>query len=85
VDLAIVDAAPVAMSPGRRPDPLADELFSRNDATKKPWVKAEICSHIWTARLPAGLEPGTHTLKVMVRDEYGREFSECAVMEVTSA
>ncbi len=85
VELAVGDAAPVAMTPDRRLDPLAHELFARNEATKKPWVKAEICSHIWAARLPAGLTPGTHTLKIMVQDEYGREFTEYAVMEVTSA
>jgi hypothetical protein len=45
VDLSIGGAAPVAMMPGRV-DPLANELFARNEATKKPWVKAEICSHM---------------------------------------
>jgi hypothetical protein len=84
VDLAIGGAAPIAMTPDRRADPLANELFTRNEATKKSWVKAEICSHIWTARLPDSLKPGTHTLKVVIQDEYGREFTECAVLEVTS-
>jgi hypothetical protein len=85
VSLAVGDAAPVAMTPDKRPDPLAQELYARNEATKKSWVKAEISSHIWTSRLPAGLEPGTHTLKVLVRDEYGRDYAEHAVLEVTGA
>jgi len=32
------------------------EVFARNRASKKPWVKAEPCSHLWAARLPADLE-----------------------------
>jgi hypothetical protein len=85
VELAIGDAAPSAMTPDRREDPLAKELFARNEATKKPWVKAEVSSHIWTARLPSDLKPGTHTLNVIVQDEYGRSFTEHAILEVTAA
>jgi hypothetical protein len=32
--------------------------------------------HIQTARLPAGLKPGTRTLKVLVRDEDCRDYAE---------
>ena len=56
-----------------RPDPFVKEVFARNQATKKPWVKAEPCSHLWVARLPADLEVGTHCIKVRAVDEYGRE------------
>jgi C terminal of Calcineurin-like phosphoesterase/N terminal of Calcineurin-like phosphoesterase len=85
VDLVIGDGTPVAMKHDRRPDPLAHELFLRNEATKKPWVKAEMSSHIWSARLPAGLRAGTYTLNILVRDEYGHGYSESAVMEVTAS
>ncbi|HWJ17560.1 MAG TPA: calcineurin-like phosphoesterase family protein [Geobacterales bacterium] len=85
VALTIGKAAPIAMTRDARPDPLASELFARNEATKKPWVKAENSSHIWTARLPSDLEPGSHTLTVTVQDEYGRAFSERAVVEVVCA
>jgi C terminal of Calcineurin-like phosphoesterase len=84
VELALGSAQPFPMMPERRPDPLVQELFARNEGTKKPWVKAEASSHIWTARLPHDLKPGTHTLAVLVRDEYGRSYSEHAVMEITS-
>jgi 3',5'-cyclic AMP phosphodiesterase CpdA len=84
VSLAIGNAAPVAMTLDRRLDPLANELFARNEMTKKPWVKAEISSHIWSARLPNSLGPGTHTLTVIVRDEYGRDYTEHAVVEVVA-
>ena len=85
VALTIGKAAPVAMARDARPDPVASEVYARNEATKKPWVKAENSSHIWTARLPSDLEPGSHTLTVIVQDEYGRTFAEHAVVEVVCA
>jgi len=84
VELAVGNAPPIPMTPERRPDPLVQELFARNEQTKKPWVKADVSSHIWTARLPRDLKSGTHTLAILVRDEYGRSYSEHAVLEVTS-
>jgi hypothetical protein len=67
-----------------RPDPFVEEEFARNEATKKPWVKAEPSSHIWTARLPADLDPGTHRIAVRVVDEYGREHLDHLVIELTA-
>ena len=64
-------------------DPFVKEVFARNQATKKSWVKAEPCSHLWVARLPADLEAGTHCIKVRVLDEYGREHHDHLVLEVT--
>jgi 3',5'-cyclic AMP phosphodiesterase CpdA len=74
--------SPVPMTRVRRPDPFVTEVFMRNEATKKPWVKAEPCSHLWTADLPADLEPGTHCVRVRVTDEYGREHRDQLVLEV---
>jgi len=84
VELSVGGAPPMPMIPGRRPDPLVQELFARHEETKKPWVKADVSSHIWTVRLPGNLKPGTHTLAILVRDEYGSSYTEHAVMEVTS-
>jgi len=84
VELTVGSAPSIPMTPARRPDPLVQELFARHEQTKKPWVKAEDSSHIWTARLPGSLKPGTHTLTILVGDEYGRNYTEHAVMEVTS-
>ena len=53
------------------PDPFVEEVFARNEAMKKPWVKAEVSSHIWTARLPADLAAGAHRVVVEARTEYG--------------
>jgi hypothetical protein len=73
---------PIEMVRVTRPDPFVFEEYARNEATKKPWVKAEPSSHIWAARLPADLEPGTHRLTVTAKDEYGREHQDHLVVEV---
>jgi hypothetical protein len=79
----IGERAPVRMERERRIDPFVKEVFARNQATKKPWVQAEPCSHLWVARLPADLAAGTHSIRVRVTDEYGREHHDHLVLEVT--
>jgi C terminal of Calcineurin-like phosphoesterase/N terminal of Calcineurin-like phosphoesterase/Calcineurin-like phosphoesterase len=74
---------PIKMQREQRLDPFVQEEFARNEATKKPWVKAVSSSHIWTARLPPDLEVGTHCLRARVTDEYGREHRDHLVIEVT--
>jgi hypothetical protein len=64
VEYRIGGRAPVPMQRVRRPDPFVEEVFARNEATKKPWVKAEPSSHIWTARLPGDLETGAHCVAI---------------------
>ncbi len=66
-----------------RPDPFVQEVFARNEATKKAWVKAEDSSHIWTARLPPDLLPGTYPLVVEATGEYGQPLSGRLALEVT--
>jgi 3',5'-cyclic AMP phosphodiesterase CpdA len=75
---------PATMTREARPDPFVQEVFARNEATKKPWVKADLSSHIWVARLPADLDAGTHCIEVRVTDEYGREHRDHLVLEVTA-
>ena len=79
----IGDGSPIEMRREARPDPFVQEVFARNRETIKPWVKAELSSHIWTARLPAALEPGAHTIAVHVVDEYGRSHHDYLILEVT--
>ena len=62
---------PIEMKRRVMADPFVAELFTRYEALKKPWVKAEVSSHIWTARLPADLTPGAHPLVVEATTEYG--------------
>jgi 3',5'-cyclic AMP phosphodiesterase CpdA len=83
VEYRVGGRAPVPMQRARRPDPFVEEVFGRNEATKKPWVKAEPSSHIFTARLPGALEPGTHRVAVRAVDEYGREHRDHLIVEVT--
>ncbi|QRE77532.1 calcineurin-like phosphoesterase C-terminal domain-containing protein [Methylobacterium aquaticum] len=82
VSFRVGDRPPVAMTRVRRPDPFVAALYARNAASKKPWVKAEPCSHLWVARLPRDLAAGTHRLTVEVTDEYGRPHRDALVLEV---
>ena len=83
VEYRIGKRDPVKMERVVRPDPFVEEEFARNEATKKPWVKAEPSSHIWVARLPADLDVGTHCIAVGVTDEYGRQHRDHLVVELT--
>ena len=85
VDYRVGGRAPIKMERVVRPDPFVEEVFARNEATKKTWVKAEPSSHIWTARLPHDLEAGTHCIAVTVIDEYGREHNDHLIVEVTAS
>ena len=83
VAMRIGDSAPIEMSPRRMPDPFVEDLYARNEATKKPWIKAEISSHIWTARLPHDLDVGAHRVVVEAVTEYGDVVSGRLALEVT--
>ena len=82
VTMTIGDRAPVAMTRRARPDPFVEEVFARNEATKKPWVKAENSSHVWTARLPGDLDPGAYRVLVEVINEYGMRVTGRLALEV---
>jgi 3',5'-cyclic AMP phosphodiesterase CpdA len=84
VEYRVGKRPPVTMERVVRPDPFVEEVFARNEATKKPWVKAEPSSHIWSARLPADLEAGTHCIAVRALDDYGREHRDHLIVELTA-
>ncbi len=83
VEYRVGGRAPLPMQRVRRPDPFVEQVFARNEDTKKPWVKAEPSSHVFTARLPGDLEPGTHCVAVRAIDEYGREHRDHLIVEIT--
>ncbi len=83
VELAAGDGAFAAMKPVIRIDPFVQEVYGRNTATRKPWVKPELSSHLWQADLPASLGAGTHRLQVRATDEYGVRHAASMVLEVT--
>lgn len=84
VEYQIGSRAPARMERQRRRDPFVMEVFARNRAALKPWVKAEPCSHLWVAPLPVDLEAGTHCIKVRVTDEHGRAHRDHLVLEVVA-
>ena len=83
VKMVIGDRAPIEMTRSSRPDPFVQEVFARNEATKKPWVSADNSSHIWAARLPGDLKPGTYPVVVEAVGEYGQRLSGRLALEVT--
>jgi 3',5'-cyclic AMP phosphodiesterase CpdA len=83
VTMTIGERGPVSMARDARPDPFVEEVFARNEATKKVWVIADKSSHIWTARLPADLAPGAYRVVVEAVDEYGRTLTGRLALEVT--
>ncbi len=83
VKMVVGDRPPIEMTRSSRPDPFVQEVFARNEATKKPWVKADNSSHIWTARLPGDLAPGTYRIVVEASGEYGQRLSGRLALEVT--
>jgi C terminal of Calcineurin-like phosphoesterase len=83
VKMVIGDRAPIEMARVSRPDPFVQEVFERNEATEKAWVKAEDSSHVWTARLPVDLAPGTYAVVVEATGEYGQPLSGRLALEVT--
>jgi hypothetical protein len=58
-------------------------VFARNEATRKAWARADISSHIWTARLPGDLAPGTYPVVVEALGEYGQPLTGRLALEVT--
>jgi hypothetical protein len=83
VAMTVGDRPPVAMTRQARSDPFVEEVFARNEATKKAWVKAETSSHIWVARLPDDLAPGAYRVAVEAVDEYGKTLTGRLTLEVT--
>ena len=83
VKMVIGDRAPIEMIRTARPDPFVEEVFARNEATRKAWARADISSHIWTARLPGDLAPGTYPVVVEALGEYGQPLTGRLALEVT--
>lgn len=85
VEFTIAGHGPIAMERVRRIDPWVNELFLRHVATKKPWVKAELSTHVFVAGLPEDLGPGVYTLTVRASDEFGRVHHAHQVVEIAGS
>ena len=53
-------------------DPYLTALRAELAGTPEQPARPEPSSHLWTAELPVGLQPGTHTLTVRSTDPYGQ-------------
>ena len=82
VRMIVGDRAPVEMIRQARPDPFVQEVFARNEAAKKAWARADVSSHIWVARLPGDLKPGTYPVVVEATGEYGQPLKGRLALEV---
>jgi C terminal of Calcineurin-like phosphoesterase/N terminal of Calcineurin-like phosphoesterase/Calcineurin-like phosphoesterase len=82
VTMKVGGQPPIEMTRKTMPDPFVAEVFARNEATKKPWIKAEPSSHLWIARLPPDLGVGAHRIVVEAATEYGDVVSGRLALEV---
>lgn len=82
VDVAFGKGGFAPMKKVERKDPFVVELYARNQATTKPWVKPANASHLWELPLPRNLPAGTHRVTVRATDEYGRTAVDSMVLEV---
>ena len=82
LQLRLPGRPPLAMQRRSEIDPYVNELFGRHADVKKPWVDAVPSSHLWVADLPDDLGPGTYTVSVQARDEFGRVHHAHRILEV---
>ena len=82
VELSAGDGAFAKMTHVTRIDPFLQDVYGRNAAAFKPWVKPELSSHVWQAALPRSVGVGTHRLVVRATDEYGQMHTGFMVLEV---
>jgi hypothetical protein len=85
VTCTIAGAHALPMTRSATGDPFIAELLARPGAVRKPWVEAVPSTHLWTARLPAGLAAGAHRVTVRAVDEYGRQHVAHTVLEVAAS
>jgi hypothetical protein len=76
---------PVSLDRSIENDPFIERLYQRLDGTAEAVSKPEPSSHLWTAPLPNDLSPGTHTVTVTSRNEFGRTDTTSTLIEVQAA
>jgi hypothetical protein len=78
VEMAVGDGGEwTAMAFAPQPDPLYARVTQRESGQG-----ASISFHMWEARLPAGLEPGGHLIRVRVRDRFGQQYHASRILRV---
>lgn len=66
-----------------RADPFVDTVYRRNVAAIKPWVKAEVSTHVWSAPLPVDMRPGVYRASISAIDEFGRAHRDNLIFEIS--
>ncbi len=61
--------------------PQVDPLYSRV-AREQSAQRGSRCSHIWEGRLPAGLAPGGHPIRIRTTDLHGQVFTSSRIIRV---
>ena len=62
-------------------DPLVVEFFKAYKDIDE-WVKPKECSHIWTSKMPADLQEGSHILEITTTDMFGEKFRAFQIFEI---
>lgn len=67
-------------------DPTLQAVYNAEAAiTQKPWrdmSKPKNSTHIWAARLPVGVKPGTHAIQIRTTDMHGRTYHARRIIRV---
>ncbi|HTZ71466.1 MAG TPA: calcineurin-like phosphoesterase family protein [Acetobacteraceae bacterium] len=84
VRYAIEGGEPQALKPLLAIDPFVQQVYWRNEASKKPWVHPVKSTHLWEASLPPDLALGAHRCTISAVDEFGVSCETGFVVEVTS-
>jgi hypothetical protein len=65
------------------PDPYFVELWKRDEGIEPKLSKPKVSHHLWTGKLPAGISPGAHLVRVQTTDRHGRTYDAHRSIRVT--
>ena len=65
------------------PDPYFVELSQRDEGILPKLAKPKVSYHLWTGKLPAGILPGAHLVRVKTTDRHGRTYHAHRSIRVT--
>ncbi len=65
------------------PDPHFVDLWKRDEGVEPKLSKPKDCFHLWTQKLPAGILPGVHLIRIQTTDRHGRTYHAHRSIRVT--
>lgn len=65
------------------PDPYFVDLWKRDEGVSPKLSKPKNSYHLWTGKLPAGISPGAHLVRVQTVDRHGRTYHAHRSIRVT--